>query len=105
MGHIPKYRIPVRLSLLEEGTLLGIIFVRQEQRVIDMLCDQRPFFPVSTKTGMLLVNKSFVVKIDVLELEFILQNQDSFPDVDAKLDFQTHADLAKRRQRNEMEIA
>jgi hypothetical protein len=54
---------------------------------------------------MLLVNKSSVVKIDVLESEFILQNQDSFPDVDAKLDFQTHAALAKRRQRNEMEIA
>jgi hypothetical protein len=105
MGHIPKYKIPVRLFLLGEGTVLGVIFVRQEQRVIDMLCDQRPFFPVNTKTGMLLVNKSSVVKIDVLESEFILQNQDAFPDVDAKLDFQTHAALAKRRMRNEMEIA
>lgn len=105
MDHIPKYKIPVRLSLLEEGTLLGVIFVRQEQRVIDMLCDQRPFFPVSTTSGLLLVNKSSVVKIDVLESDFILQNQDSFPDVDAELDFQTHAALAKRRMRNEMEIA
>jgi hypothetical protein len=105
MGHIPKYKIPVRLSLLGEGTLIGVIFVRQDQRVIDMLCDPRPFFPVSTKTGMLLVNKSSVVKIDILESDFILRNQDSFPDVDAERDFQTHAALAKRQMRNEMEIA
>ena len=104
MGHIPKYKIPVRLSLLGEGALLGVIFVRQEQRVVDMLCDQRPFFPVNTKIGMLLVNKSAVVKIDILESDFILRNQDSFPDVDAERDFQTHAALAKRQIRNDMEL-
>ena len=105
MDHIPKYKIPVRISLLKESSVLGVLFIRQEQRVIDMLCDQRPFFPVSTKDGMLLINKSAVVKIDVLEKDYIVQNSDSFPDVDVKHDFETHAALANRRRRSAAEAA
>jgi hypothetical protein len=100
MEHIPKYKIPVRIALLDDDSVLGVVFVRQEQRVIDMLCDQRPFFPVNAREGVLVVNKSAVIKVEVLEKEFVLQNSDSFPDFDVQRDFDA---LARRRPRNSMD--
>jgi hypothetical protein len=100
MNHIPKYKIPVRVSIAEEGAVMGAIFIRQEQRILDMLCDQHQFFPLSTKTGMLLINKTSVLKVEVLEKAFIEQNEDSFPDEEVTRDFEIHAELKRRRARN-----
>ena len=100
MTHIPKYRIPVRISLLQEESVLGVIFIRQEQRILDMLCDHHRFFPVSTKTGMLLLNKGSVVKVEVLETDYILAHGDQFPQADVQFGFETHAEMARRRSRS-----
>jgi hypothetical protein len=100
MDHIPKYRIPVRISLADKESMLGVIFIRQEQRILDMLCEQKPFFPVRTKTGMFLINKSTVEKVEVLEKQFILDHQEHFPETDFKVGFETHAELTKRRTKS-----
>jgi hypothetical protein len=97
MDHIPKYRIPVRISLAQEESVLGVVFIRQEQRILDMLCEQKQFFPVSTKTGTFLINKSSVTRVEVLEKDYILQHQENFPESDVKLGFESHAEMMRRR--------
>ena len=97
MDHIPKYKIPVRISLAQEESVLGIIFIRQEQRILDMLCEPKQFFPVDTKTGMFLINKNSVVKVEVLEADYIAQHRDNFPEAEFKFGFESHAELTRRR--------
>ena len=80
MDRIPKYGLPVRVSIMgETADLLGVVFVRQEQRVIDMLCDGRPFFPLRTKERLMLINKSAVSTISMLEREYVEEALDLFP--------------------------
>jgi hypothetical protein len=101
MVRIPKYRIPVRISLVQEESVLGIVFVRQEQRILDMLCEPNPFFPVNTKTGMFLVNKQSVIKLEVLDADFVAAHRDNFPEEhDDTRDFRSHAEIAKRRSQH-----
>lgn len=97
MDRIPKYKIPVRISLAQEESVLGIIFIRQEQRILDMLCEQKQFFPVSTKTGLYLINKTSVVKVEVLEKDYIKEHQENFPEGEFKFSFENHAELTRRR--------
>jgi hypothetical protein len=98
MTRIPKYRIPVRISLVQEESVLGIVFLRQEQRILDMLCEPTPFFPVNTKTGMFLVNKQSVIKLEVLGKDFVAAHRDNFPEeYDDTHNFRSHAEIAKRR--------
>lgn len=83
MDRIPKYGIPVRVSITgQTADLLGVVYVRQEQRVIDMLCDSRPFFPLRTKEILMLINKSAVAMISVLEREYVEESLDLFPDLE-----------------------
>ena len=100
MDHIPKYKIPVRITLAQEESVLGIIFIRQEQRILDMLCEPKQFFPVSTKTGMFLINKNSVVKVEVLEADYISQHRENFPEAEFKFGFESHAELKRRRARS-----
>ena len=101
MNHIPKYKIPVRISLLQEESVLGVIFIRQEQRILDMLCEPNPFFPVKTRTGLFLVNKQSVIKLEVLDEDFVAANRDNFPEeYDDTRDFRSHAEIAKRRSQH-----
>ncbi|MGR3593961.1 MAG: DUF6812 domain-containing protein [Limimaricola soesokkakensis] len=80
MDRIPKYGLPVRVSIAgETADLMGVVYVRQEQRVIDMLCDSRPFFPLRTKERLVLINKSTVSRISVLEREDVEAFLDLFP--------------------------
>ncbi|WP_322895581.1 MULTISPECIES: hypothetical protein [unclassified Yoonia] len=82
MDRIPKYGLPVRVSIMgETADLLGVVYVRQEQRVIDMLCDARPFFPLQTKERLVLVNKAAVSLISMLERAQVEQALDMFPGV------------------------
>jgi hypothetical protein len=100
MDHIPKYKIPVRITLAHEESVLGVIFIRQEQRILDMLCEPKQYFPVSTKTGMFLVNKNSVVKLEVLEADYIMQNQEYFPEAELKFGVESHTELTRRRARS-----
>jgi hypothetical protein len=100
MTRIPKYELPVRITLTHEESVLGVIFVRQNQRILDMLCEPKPFFPLRTKTGMFLINKNSVLKLEVLDRDYILDNQHNFPESETKFGFETHAELESRRARN-----
>ncbi|HUE45493.1 MAG TPA: hypothetical protein VMO81_04500 [Aestuariivirgaceae bacterium] len=101
MDRIPKYRIPVRISLVQEESVLGIVFVRQEQRILDMLCEPNPFFPVNTKTGMFLINKQSVIKLEVLDANYIAAHQENFPENDDETHgFKSHEAIAKRRSQH-----
>ena len=80
---IHKFRLPVRIHLAGESqAVLGVVHVRQDQRIIDMLCDQRSFFPVQTKEGLLIVGKTAVTKLVVVNREKADQDPNLFPDID-----------------------
>ncbi len=82
MDQIPKYGLPVRVSIMgETSDLLGVVYVRQDQRVLDMLCDVRPFFPLQTKERLVLVNKAAVSLITMLDREQVEQAPDQFPGI------------------------
>jgi len=101
MIRIPKYRVPVRISLGQEEAMLGIVFLRQEQRILDMLCEPNPFFPVSTKTGLFLVNKQSVAKLEVMDNTYFEEHRDSFPEEnDDTYGFRSHEEIAKRRSQH-----
>lgn len=78
----PKFKIPVRIQFADLSTIIGAVFVRQGQRILDLMCDDRPFFPVSTTSGTILVNKSHVRQINVLGLDEISEIEDLLPDID-----------------------
>jgi hypothetical protein len=81
--NITKYALPARISIAgEERSILGVVYVRQDQRVIDMLCDPRPFFPVKTKEGVVLVSKAAVSTISILERADIEGSLDLYPGLD-----------------------
>ena len=83
LNRIHKFRLPVRIHLIgETNDVLGVVHVRQDQRVVDMLCDQRSFFPVQTREGLLIVGKAAVAKLFVVDREKASQDPDLFPDID-----------------------
>ncbi|QDA35748.1 hypothetical protein E4191_16435 (plasmid) [Paracoccus liaowanqingii] len=83
MSHINKYRLPVQIHLIgETSVVLGVVHVRQDQRVLDMLCDQRPFFPVETRDGIFMINKATVTKIALATRRDIDRIPDAYPEVD-----------------------
>lgn len=79
----PKYRIPVRILFADQPTIIGTVFVRQDQRVLDLLCDERPFLPVATKSGTILINKAHIRQVNVLSLTEITEIKDLLPEFDA----------------------
>lgn len=78
----PKFKVPVRILFPDMSTLIGIVFVLQGQRILDLLCDDRAFFPVGLKTGTVLVNKSHIRQINVLDLADMSELQDLLPEFD-----------------------
>lgn len=82
LSHIQKYRLPVQVHLVgDTNVLLGVVHVRQDQRVLDMLCDPRSFFPVETRDGVFIINKASVTKIALARREDIERVPDGYPDV------------------------
>lgn len=77
-----KFGIPVRIAMADRTQIIGVLFVRQSQRVIEVLCDERAFFPIETIGGVRLLNKQHVVQVDLLPIQEILEKRDLFPDVD-----------------------
>lgn len=79
---LPKFAVPVRIAMAGSAQIFGVVFVHQGQRVLDVLCDERPFFPIQTTIGVRLLNKQYAVEIDLMTLEEILEQRDLFPDID-----------------------
>ena len=77
-----KFGIPVQIAMTDRTRIIGVLFVRQSQRVIEVLCDDRAFFPVETIAGVRLLNKQHVVQIDLLPIAEILENRGLCPDID-----------------------
>ena len=77
----PKYCIPVKLTL--EGGIqhYGGIHVRQDQRILDVLCDERQFVPIALQERTILLNKSKLVQIDLLTISEITEKENILPEV------------------------
>lgn len=83
MFRVHKFRLPVRIYLIgETDAVSGVVYVRQDQRVVDMLCDPRSFFPVETRDGLVVIGKAAVAKILVVGREKVMENPDLFPEAD-----------------------
>lgn len=80
----PKFGVPVRLAMVDRTLIIGVVFVRQNQRVIEVLCDERTFLPVETTGGYRLLNKQHIVQIDLMVLDEIIDKRDQFPAVDVE---------------------
>lgn len=78
----PKYCVPVKATLEDGSQQYGGLHVIQGQRVLDVLCDDRPFIPFKLRDGTILINKSKLVQIDLLEVAEIRDKQDLLPAFD-----------------------
>ena len=79
---LPKHSIPVRVSMINNVQLLGVVYVHHDQRILDLLCDNRSFFPIRTKSGLSLLNKNSVAQVEVFTMEDTLDKQELFPEFD-----------------------
>jgi len=77
----PKHCVPVKATLDDGTQYYGGIYVIQSQRVLDVLCDDRPFIPFKIRDKMILMNKSKVVQIEILEMDEIKEKQDMLPEL------------------------
>jgi hypothetical protein len=78
----PKFGIPVRITMADKTHIMGLVFVHQGQRVLDVLCDARGFIPIKTTAGVRLINKAYTVEINLLEIEEMMEKRDLFPSID-----------------------
>ncbi|SMH37790.1 hypothetical protein [Maritimibacter sp. HL-12] len=78
----PKYCVPVKATLENGSQHFGGVHVRQNQRVLDVLCDERAFIPFKLRDRTVLLNKSKLVQLDLLELDEIGAMQDVLPEFD-----------------------
>lgn len=81
---IPKHNIPVKVTLSDGSVVLGSVFLRQGQRILDMLCDDRMFFPLRSNAGVSLLNKNNVGRVDVMTFKEIADRQESLPGLNVK---------------------
>ncbi len=77
----PKHLIPVKATLQTGSQHFGGLHVSQNQRVLDVLCDERDFIPFKLKDRTILLNKSWLVQVDLLGLAEITEMQDILPEV------------------------
>ncbi|TCP60914.1 hypothetical protein EV663_10789 [Rhodovulum bhavnagarense] len=77
-----KFAIPVRLTLADGQILNGVFYISVGERILDLLCDGRPFIPFNTTEGMSILNKSSMSRIDIVSLDELRADPSPFPDVD-----------------------
>ncbi|WP_407692436.1 DUF6812 domain-containing protein [Rhabdonatronobacter sediminivivens] len=70
------------MTVTDQTQIIGAVFVHQGQRVLDLLCDERPFFPIKTTAGVRLLNKQHAVLIDLMPVEEMREKRELLPDVD-----------------------
>jgi hypothetical protein len=81
---IPKYPVPVRVALANGDRLTGLVYVRQGQRITDMLCDERPFMPFKARDAMSLINKAHVARIEIMGEAELDTAAEMFPEIDKR---------------------
>lgn len=78
----PKFCVPVKVTL-EGGTQhYGGVHVRQNQRILDVLCDERPFLPFRLRDKVVILNKSRLLQVELLEMSEIPQLLHLLPEID-----------------------
>lgn len=77
----PKYCIPVKATLENGNQHFGGVHVTQSQRILDVLCDDRPFIPFSLSDRTILLNKSKLVQVDILTMAEITEMKNILPDL------------------------
>ena len=82
MERFPKFCAPVKIQFNDGTQEYGGIYVRQNQRVIDVFCDDRPFIPFRTMRSMILLNKSLLSHVELVNLDEIETKRDLFPPLD-----------------------
>lgn len=65
---VAKKKIEVELRLTDDRSLLGTLFVRGDQRLSDLLNDERKFLPVQTSDGLIVnIGKSMIAQATQLD--------------------------------------
>ncbi len=65
---ITKWKIEVQVELDNGARLLGFLFIKQMQRLSDLLNDQRSFLPMQTGDGLIVqIAKSTIAKVVQLD--------------------------------------
>jgi hypothetical protein len=77
-----KYMVPVRLTLLGGVQAYGVVFLEKDQRILDMICGEKQFFPFKSSRSLSIMNKLNVLQIDVLPVEEMKELEKQFPKVD-----------------------
>lgn len=64
-----KVKVAVEVILADGTTVSGAVFIGVDERVSDLLNDDKPFFPVRMENGeILLVNKTAVALVKPLDV-------------------------------------
>ncbi len=77
-----KYSVPVRLTLVGGIQGYGVVFLENNQRIVDMVCGERQFVPFKSARSLSLMNKINVMQIDILPVEEMKQQENQFPRAD-----------------------
>ena len=63
-SQMDKVKIDVQVELHNGSQLLGVLFLRRDQRMSDLLNDQRDFLPLETTDGLIInLAKAYVAKV------------------------------------------
>ena len=81
MINIPKFKVPVYILMSDGVGIYCVIFARQNQRLIEILGDDRTFIPVETNVGVQLVNKAHILRVVILTKAQMTEQAALFPDV------------------------
>ena len=69
-GRIQKQKVEVKVELDDGTTMLASLFLRQDQRVSDLLNDDRRFLPLQTSDGIITnVRKAAIYRVTPINQE------------------------------------
>jgi len=81
MLSIPKFKVPVLILMSDGVGIYCVIFARQNQRLIEILGDDRTFIPVETNAGVSLLNKAHILRVVILTKAEMMEKTELFPSV------------------------
>lgn len=77
-----KFSVPVRLTLVGGVQVYGVVFLENNQRILDMISGERQFFPFKSASSLSIMNKANVMQIDIMSVDEMKQLINQFPRVD-----------------------
>ena len=80
--YVSKHSLAVRLVTNSGEEKMGVVYLGKGQRVLDLLCDPKPFFPFRSGSNLLFINKASVQQMEMLPLAFVTERAHFFPGVD-----------------------